>query len=32
MLLRHWCGLQKVVTNDGNILWLCPEHAAFHGI
>ena len=29
---QHWCGLQKVVTNDGNILWLCPEHAAFHGI
>lgn len=29
---QHWCGLQKVVTNDGNILWLCPEHANFHGI
>jgi hypothetical protein len=29
---QHWCGLQKVVTNDGNILWLCAEHARFHGI
>ena len=29
---QHWCGLQKVVTNDGNLLWLCPEHATFHGI
>ena len=29
---QHWCGLQKVVTNDGNILWLSAEHARFHGI
>lgn len=29
---QHWCGLQKVVTNDGNILWLCAEHARFHGV
>lgn len=29
---RHWCGLRKVATNDGNLLWLCPEHARFHGI
>ncbi len=29
---QHWCGLQKTVTNDGNILWLCAEHARFHGI
>lgn len=29
---QHWCDLQKVVTNDGNVLWLCPEHAKFHGI
>lgn len=28
----HWCGLRKVATNDGNILWLCAEHAKFHGI
>jgi hypothetical protein len=32
MLLRHWCGLQKVVTNGGNILGICLEHTAFHGI
>jgi hypothetical protein len=25
-------GLQKVVTNDGNVLWLCAEHARFHGL
>jgi hypothetical protein len=29
---QHRCGLTRVVTNDGNILWLCPEHAPFHGI
>ena len=29
---QHWCGLQRVLTNDGNILWLCAEHARFHGI
>jgi internalin A len=29
---QHWCGLQKMITNDGNILWLCAEHARFHGI
>ncbi len=29
---QHWCDLRKVATNDGNILWLCAEHAAFHGI
>jgi hypothetical protein len=28
---QHWCGLKRVVTNDGNILWLCAEHAHFHG-
>ncbi|MFN8496069.1 MAG: COR domain-containing protein [Caldilineaceae bacterium] len=28
----HWCGLRKVATNDGNVLWLCAEHAKFHGI
>ncbi|MSP13971.1 MAG: hypothetical protein EXR62_13575, partial [Chloroflexi bacterium] len=30
--IQHWCGLKKVVTNDGNILWLCGEHARFHEI
>jgi hypothetical protein len=29
---QHWCGLERVITNDGNILWLCHEHARFHGI
>jgi hypothetical protein len=29
---QHWCGRKRVVTNDGNILWLCAEHARFHGI
>jgi len=29
---EHWCGLKRVITNDGNILWLCPEHAALQGI
>ena len=29
---QHWCGLKRVVTNDGNILWLCAEHARFHEI
>jgi hypothetical protein len=29
---QHWCGLQMVVTKDGNILWLCAEHGRFHGI
>jgi len=24
---QYWDGLQKVVTEDGNILWLCEEHA-----
>jgi hypothetical protein len=24
---QHWNGLQKVVTEDGNIFWLCEEHA-----
>jgi hypothetical protein len=24
---QHWDGLQKVVTEDGNIFWLCEEHA-----
>ena len=23
---RHWCGLHRTVTNDGNIFWLCKEH------
>lgn len=21
-----WCGLQRVITNDGNIFWLCDQH------
>ena len=25
---QFWCGLQKVVTPDGNILWLCSQHAS----
>jgi GTPase SAR1 family protein len=24
---QYWDGLQKVVTEDGNLLWLCEEHA-----
>ncbi len=24
---QYWDGLQKVVTEDGNIFWLCEEHA-----
>jgi hypothetical protein len=28
---EHWCNLRRVVTNDGNILWLCEEHTRFHG-
>ena len=24
---HYWGGLQKVATEDGNILWLCGEHA-----
>jgi len=24
---HHWAGLQRIVTPDGNILWLCPYHA-----
>ena len=24
---HHWGGLQRVVTPDGNILWLCAKHA-----
>jgi internalin A len=24
---QYWDGLEKVVTEDGNILWLCHEHA-----
>jgi internalin A len=24
---HYWAGLQRVVTPDGNILWLCGEHA-----
>ena len=24
---QYWDGLEKVVTEDGNILWLCQEHA-----
>jgi GTPase SAR1 family protein len=30
--VKRWCGLQKVATNDGNILWLCPEHAELHSL
>jgi hypothetical protein len=29
---QRWCDLKRVVTNDGNILWLCPEHARFHEV
>lgn len=29
---QHLCGLQRVVTNDGNVLWLCSEHAKFHSV
>lgn len=29
---QHWCGLKRVATNDGNILWLCAEHARFHEV
>jgi hypothetical protein len=25
-----WGGLKQVKTQDGNILWLCPEHAKLH--
>ena len=24
---QFWGGLQKVITPDGNILWLCEKHA-----
>ncbi len=24
---QHWSGLQKVITPDGNVLWLCKDHA-----
>jgi small GTP-binding protein len=24
---HHWGGLERVVTPEGHILWLCPEHA-----
>jgi hypothetical protein len=24
---QYWDGLRKVVTEDGNIFWLCEEHA-----
>ena len=27
---EHWAGLQKVITPDGNILWLCHQHARFY--
>ncbi|HYN89198.1 MAG TPA: COR domain-containing protein, partial [Ardenticatenaceae bacterium] len=23
---ERWCGLTKILTNDGNLLWLCREH------
>lgn len=23
---RRWCNLERVVTPEGSILWLCPEH------
>ncbi len=23
---QHWAGLHKIITDDGNILWLCDEH------
>jgi hypothetical protein len=29
---QHWCGLDRVITNDDNILWLCHEHARFRAI
>lgn len=24
---KHWGGLKRIATPDGNILWLCGEHA-----
>jgi hypothetical protein len=24
---HHWGGLERKVTPEGHILWLCPEHA-----
>jgi len=29
---EKWCGLNKVVTNDGNIFWLCEKHQKLHKI
>ena len=29
---NHWCNLEKVVTGEGSILWLCPEHRKEHRI
>ena len=28
---QHWCSLQKVITNDGNVLWLCAEQRGSMG-
>ena len=28
--LEQWAGLEKIITPDGNILWLCHEHAQFY--
>ncbi len=27
---EHWAGLQKVITPDGNILWLCHQHSRLY--
>ncbi|MDM8532496.1 leucine-rich repeat domain-containing protein [Anaerolineales bacterium HSG25] len=27
---HHWAGLTKVITKDGNILWLCDEHRGLY--
>jgi len=29
---EKWAGLSRVVTNDGNILWLCDEHRKQYGV
>jgi hypothetical protein len=29
---HHWGGLRRVATEDGNILWLCGEHAKVYEV